>query len=184
MTPGQARELSAEAQAVSKRARDLAAGMDATTLLRRPPVGGWSVAENVQHLILTAGAMLPLAEGAVVELERRGAKTHAPSSLGLMGFLLVKSMEPPSRMKSKTTPSFEPASVGDASTLFDRFQATIQTLESVVARATGLPTAKVKVASPFNPRIKYNLYAALRIVLAHTRRHLWQAEEVKRHLET
>ncbi len=179
MTPEQARDLKAQVEAISKQAQALTAGMDATALMKRPARGGWSVAENLQHLILTADVMLPLAETAISELERAGTRASGPSGLGVMGWLLVKSLEPPPRMKSKTTKPFVPAAISDPLTLLDRFQEANTRLDRLIARATGLPTTSVKVVSPFNARVKYNLYAALRIVLVHERRHLFQAGQVK-----
>lgn len=179
MTPEQARDLKAEVEAVSKGARALAAGMDAAALLKKPASGGWGVAENLQHLILTAGAMLPLLERAIAELERGGKKATRPSGLGLMGWMLVKALEPPPRMKSKTTKPFEPVVVNDPLTLTDRFIETNARLDALINRASGLATSTVKVASPFNEKVKYNVYAALRIVLVHARRHLWQAGAAK-----
>ena len=179
MTPEQARALKAEVEAVSKEARALTAGMDAAALLKTPASGGWGVAENLQHLILTAGAMLPLVERAIEELERSGKKATRASGLGLMGWMLVKALEPPPRMKSKTTKPFEPVAVSDPLTLTDRFIEMNGRLEALIARASGLATGTVKVASPFNEKVKYNVYAALRIVLVHARRHLWQAREAK-----
>lgn len=146
MTPEQARELKAEVDAVTKQAQALVAGMDAAALMKRPASGGWSVAENLQHLILTADAMLPLAETAITELERAGAKSSGPSGLGVMGWLLVKSLEPPPRMKSKTTKPFVPAAISDPLTLLDRFQEANTKLDSLIARATGLASTSVKVA--------------------------------------
>jgi len=178
MTPEQARDLKAEAEGISKDARTLTQGMDATTIMKRSASGGWSVGENLQHLILTAGAMLPLAENAIEELERDGRKATGASGLGLMGWMLVKALEPP-RLKSKTTPPFEPGTVSDPLTLTERFIETNARFEALVDRATGLATDTVKVASPFNAKITYNLYAALRIVLVHARRHLWQAKAAK-----
>ena len=179
MTPEQASALKSEVDAVAKEARALTEGMDAATLMKRPERGGWSVAENLQHLILTADAMLPLAETAISALERDGRKTSRHSRLGLMGWLLTKSLEPPSRMKTRTAPPFEPVSVGDPLILCDRFLEGNANLGRLIARATGLATNTVKVTSPFNPRVKYNAYAALRIVLVHARRHLFQAAKVK-----
>jgi hypothetical protein len=179
MTPDQAGALKSEVAAVAKELQALTAGMDAGALMKRPAGGGWSVAENLQHLILTANAMLPLAENAIVELERAGRKANRPSRLGLMGWLLCKAIEPPARMKSRTTPPFEPLSLGDPSVLVPRLQETNGRLDALIGRAVGLATSTVDVASPFNARVKYNLYAALRIVLCHTRRHLWQAARVK-----
>jgi hypothetical protein len=179
MTPEQARDLKAEVDKVSSEARALTAGMSAAALMKRPAGGGWGVAENLQHLILTADAMLPLAEQAIEELERRGKRSDRPSGLGLLGWMLVKSLEPPPRMKTRTAKPFEPLSVSDPLTLTDRFVGTNSKLETLVTRATGLATSKVKVASPFNEKLKYNVYAALRIVLVHARRHLWQAGAAK-----
>ena len=179
MTPEQARGLKAEADAVNAEARALTTGMDAAALMRRPSDGGWSVGEILEHLILTADAMIPLAEAAVGGLERAGRKATRPTGLGLMGWLLVKSLEPPPRMKTKTIRPFEPLEVSDPLGLTDRFLETNATLDRLVARATGLATGAVKLTSPFNARVTYNLYAALRIVLVHARRHLWQARAAK-----
>jgi hypothetical protein len=38
------------------------------------------------------------------------------------------------------------------------------------------------MASPFDPRIRYNVYAALRVISAHQRLHLAQAERAMRSL--
>ena len=121
MTPEQARALKTEVEAVSKEARALTAGMDAAALLKTPARGGWGVAENLQHLILTAGAMLPLVEHAIEELERSGRKTSRATGQGLLGWMMVKALETPPRMMSKTTKPFEPVSVSDPLTLIDRF---------------------------------------------------------------
>lgn len=179
MTHEQARGLSAELAAVSKQARALVSGLNSAALTERPPNGGWSVAENLQHLLLTADAMLPRAATAVARLEAESRKAKTPSGVGLMGWLLLKALEPPARMKSKTAQPFEPLSVGDPSTLLERLEAANQQLGRLIVRADGLAASTVKVVSPFNAKVTYNLYAAFRIMLCHSRRHLWQAEQVK-----
>ncbi|MEO8499885.1 MAG: DinB family protein [Vicinamibacteria bacterium] len=182
VTPEQARALRAESVAVSAEARALCAGMEVSALMKRPPGGGWSVAEILEHLLLTADAMLPLAEGAITALELAGRKSTRGSGLGLVGWLLVKSLEPPPRMKTKTITPFEPLDVTDPLMLVDRFVATNARLDTLIARATGLATTEVKLVSPFNASVKYNVYAAMRILLVHARRHLWQAREAKKRL--
>ena len=147
--------------------------------MRRPGSGAWSVGENLQHLILTADAMLPLAESALAQLEREQKKASKPAGLGFVGWLLFKSLEPPARMKIKTTKPFEPVEVREPLTLLDRLSAADAKLKTLIDRASGLDTASVKVTSPFNEKAKYNLYAAFRIMLAHERRHLWSAERAK-----
>jgi hypothetical protein len=177
MTPEQAQDLKSELGAISRQALALTAGLDAAPLMRRPTSGGWSVAQNLQHLVLTADAMLPLAEAAISALERGGSKAGGPSGLGFVGWLLVKTLEPPARMKTRTTKPFEPVSVDDPLALIGGLQEANAKLDALITRATGLATSTLKVVSPFNHMARYNVYAALRIMLAHTRRHLWQAEQ-------
>ena len=46
-----------------------------------------------------------------------------------------------------------------------------------VRDSDGLPIDRVTIASRFNARLKYNLYAAMTILPRHQHRHLWQAEQ-------
>ena len=50
--------------------------------------------------------------------------------------------------------------------------------------AQDLPIDRVKMASPFDGRVKYNLYAAMTIVPRHQHRHLLQAERAARIVHT
>ena len=179
MTPEQARDLRNQLDAASKDVSALTSGMNAAALGKRPTAGGWSVAEALQHLVLTAAAMEPLAEKAIAELERDGRKATGPSGLGFVGWLLVKALEPPPRMKSKTSAPFVPLTIDDPLSLTEKLLDAHQRLDALIERAAGLATDRVRIVSPFNASAKYNLYAAFRILLAHTRRHLWQAREAK-----
>lgn len=179
MTPEQASDLRAEVDLVSRETLALVTGMDEATLVRRPASGGWSVAEILQHLILTAEAMQPRVEVAISGLERAGRRSAARSGLGVMGWLLVKALEPPPRMKSRTSAPFEPLDLRDPQALAGCLIESNARLAVMIARATGLATTAASIASPFDARVKYNVYAALRITLVHARRHLWQAREAK-----
>lgn len=56
---------------------------------------------------------------------------------------------------------------------FERLQADVI---ACVRAADGLPIDHIKLMSPFDPRVKYNLFAALTIIPRHQHRHLLQAE--------
>jgi hypothetical protein len=58
---------------------------------------------------------------------------------------------------------------------FDRWQADQLTC---VRHADDLPLSRLWISSPFNRRIRYNVYAGLTILPRHQHRHLWQAEQV------
>jgi hypothetical protein len=85
-------------------------------------------------------------------------------------------MGPPVRVRIGTAASFVPESAEAP----DRLRADFADLQreqvELVGGAAGLPLQRVKVASPFDARASYNLYAAMSILPRHQHRHLWQAE--------
>jgi hypothetical protein len=56
------------------------------------------------------------------------------------------------------------------------FETLQRELIALLAEAEGLAIAKIKVRSAFNAKLRYSAYSALRVIAAHQRRHLWQAE--------
>jgi len=87
-------------------------------------------------------------------------------------------MGPPVRFRIKTIARFLPASLAAPELLvqeFDRLQAAQL---DCLAQADGLPLSQVRVTSPFNARVPYNLYACFTILPRYQQRHLWQAERV------
>jgi hypothetical protein len=60
---------------------------------------------------------------------------------------------------------------------FGEFAALQSKLIDTLHEARDLDLRKIKLTSPFDKRVRYNLYSAFRIITAHQRRHLWQAEQ-------
>jgi hypothetical protein len=69
-----------------------------------------------------------------------------------------------------------PALEHDVPALLREFAEWQAELVACVKAADGLPIDQISVASPFDPRLSYNLYAALSLVPRHQHRHLVQAE--------
>jgi hypothetical protein len=82
----------------------------------------------------------------------------------------------------KTTAAFVPRSTGSKQQVLAEFETLQDKLAAALADADGLDLGRLRVVSPFNARIRYNLYAAFRIIPAHQRRHLWQGEQVRKAL--
>jgi hypothetical protein len=144
----------------------------------RPAPDRWSIAECVAHLNLTSTAFLPLLRTGLDEARRSGYKAPRRYRRDLIGWLLWRNMGPPAKRKFKTTAPFVPRShktTADHVAEFERLQAE----QLALAReADGLPIQRVKIASPFNTRLHYNVFSALSILPRHQHRHLWQAEQV------
>jgi hypothetical protein len=138
----------------------------------------WSVGECVAHLNLTSAAYLPLLRGGINEARRSGHAAGARYRRDLAGWLLWKSMGPPVKRKFATTAPFLPRAGQSPPDLIAEFERLQQEQIALAQEADGLPIQRVKIASPFNTRLRYNLYAAFTILPRHQHRHLWQAEQV------
>lgn len=175
----QLEQIRREVEESSHHARKLVAGMSDEQLLRRPAPDRWSVAECLAHLTKSAELNLPRVDAALAEASQRNLRADGPFQLDFVGGLLKWSLEPPYRMKVKTTAPFQPESLEPVAQVLPRFLASQAEILARVDRAQGLALDQLKITSAFNSKVRYNAFAAFHIMLAHVRRHLWQAEQVK-----
>lgn len=156
----------------------LAEGIAANRWAHRTDPRRWSVAECVAHLNLTAAAYLPLLERAVAEARAIGGPVPSRHRHNPIGWLLWRTMGPPVRVRTRTIAAFVPASVAPAPELVAEFERLQDAQVALLQAADPLPLGRVRVTSPFNPRLRYNLYSCFAILARHQHRHLWQAEQV------
>jgi DinB superfamily len=161
-----------------ERARRLSEGLTETTWATALAPGQWSIAECVTHLNITSERYIPIVDDAIREGRDLGVKANAPPRRDFMGWLLAKMLEPPYRMRMKTTAPFVPVRIEPMADVLERFDYLQGELLVRIDRAHGLPLERLRVVSPFNAKVKYNLYSALKLIPVHQRRHLWQAEQV------
>lgn len=145
----------------------------------RPNPDRWAVGECVAHLNLTTLAFRPLVEQALDEARRLPLAGRPPRrySRGLIGGLLWRAIGRPGRFRTKTAPAFVPGAIGAAETIVAEFDRLQDEQIGWVRAADGLALGEVRVVSPFDARVRYNLYACLSILARHQQRHLWQAEQ-------
>ena len=97
--------------------------------------------------------------------------------MDILGRVLKWFLEPPIRSRVKTAAPFVPRAVRAKAEAFGEFANLQSKLGEVLQSAKDVDVAKIKIVSPFDKRVKYNVYSAFRIIVAHQRRHLWQAEQ-------
>jgi hypothetical protein len=145
---------------------------------RRPRPGAWSPAELITHLILTTEQFLPLIRAALARGRENGAKRQRPYRKDLRGRLLAWALEPPVRwVRARTTPPFVPTGLQTKEETIGRFEDSQRDLMAELQESADLDLNQLKITSPFNARIRYNLFSGFAILAAHQRRHLWQAEQ-------
>jgi len=144
---------------------------------RRNDPARWSVAECVEHLNLSSAGMLPPIETAVAgarQLPRAARRLRRDP----VGWVLGKFVGPEYSGRMPTTPSMMPAREPDPERVAAEFERWQARTHAVLAQCDGYPVDRVKLTSPFNARVRYNVYAGLLILARHQHRHLQQAERV------
>jgi hypothetical protein len=175
VTREQASALAAELEAASAQARDLASAFSRRELSESPSPGAWSADSNLMHLTLTSQALIPRMTRTLGKLADAGKRTSAPARADWVGRFYAWALEPPARIKARTPRPFAPAAGTSGEDALPAFLTEQEVLIALLDQAVGLDLGARKVPSPFSRYVKYNVYSAFRILLAHERRHLWQA---------
>jgi len=143
----------------------------------RPTPANWSAAECLAHLSISTDEFLPVLRAAVDDARNRKLFSEAAPKMDILGRVLRWFLEPPIRSRVKTAARFVPKSTRAKAEALAEFEALQSKLAAVIRDARGLDLRKVRLVSPFDKRVKYNLFSAFSILVAHQRRHLWQAEQ-------
>lgn len=168
-----------ELQDIRKRTEELMQGLSPEQLTRRPQSGGWSIAECIGHLNLTAVIMQPRIDSAVKQGKDRKIVGKGPFKTGTVGGLLLWIAEPPPKFKIKAPKPIAPStSIGDPLQVIAEFMRVQDEWARLVKEADGLDLNRIKLKTfPRLPAMR--LGASVPWMMAHQRRHLWQAEGVK-----
>jgi hypothetical protein len=147
----------------------------------RPGPDRWSIAECLVHLNVAVMITLPALDRAIEDGRARGLMRQGPFHYGWFATWMARSMEPPPKRRSKTFKIFEvpPGVAHSPGRVLPEFRAVRDQLAERVRAADGLDLRRIKVISPVTRLLRLPLGAYLWFVLAHERRHLWQARQVR-----
>lgn len=169
-------ELEQELTEAGERAKRLVDATEPRHFTVRPQISSWSASECIAHLSLSTETFLPVLRDAIEEARKRGLTSGKDPSMDLLGRILRWLMEPPVRSRLKTPARFVPKSVRAKAESLNEFLSLQRQLIELLHSAHDISLSGMKIVSPFDKRARYNLYSAFRIIAAHQRRHLWQAE--------
>ena len=157
----------------------LVAGLTDEQVQWLPAPGRWSIVENIDHLTTTGKVYLPAFDDAVDVARSRSLYREGPFRYGVMERLMAWSMEPPIRFRLPNPRSLSPGPRRPLAEAMRDFLAVRRELRDRIRGANGLDLSLTKVRSPLANRLVLSMGAAFRILLAHERRHLWQAQNVR-----
>lgn len=168
-------QLLRELDATSAHATRLADAHDDRAFSTKPSPDAWSAAEAIAHLTITNERTVEEIERVLAQQDSRVIPDTQRYRMDFVGTVLRWSLEPPYRIKTPTAPGFKPTAVADRRGVLADFLAQQRAVAATIACAQGRDLS-VKITSPFSSRVHYNVFAALRVITTHNRRHLWQAE--------
>ena len=177
MVANQAERLSrwaAEIDRVNRRTAALVRAVRSEQLQWRPPAGGWSMAEVLEHLTVTNEQYLAAMAAAKTVPARPNSTVWRPSVMGaLLNFAMRK---PKLRMKSPRVfaPGPQPREH-----VFHEFLRTQLELRRALERALSSDLRRTRVASPAAGMVRFNLGDCFEILVSHADRHLGQVERIR-----
>jgi hypothetical protein len=173
-------EFVAELERQGAQTQTLSAGLNEAALNWQPNGGkSWSVAQCLDHLTIMNAVYLRAMQEAVEsnrdQLEPR--KTPIQAS-GWLTHLVISYEEPPPKIKLPAPRKISPPSMLTGAVISD-FQVLQKQLADFVREWGGADLGDLKVKDPLFP-LHLTVDTELLIIAAHNRRHLWQAENVKK----
>jgi DinB family protein len=174
-------ELLRQIEAVKADGQALCAGLSESQFNWRPAPGRWSIAECLAHLNLSVTGTLPAFDRAIETGRAKGRLAPGPFRYRWFARMMVASMEPPPRYRMKAPTIFTlPATTTYAlRQVLPDFLDLLDRLAERVRRADGLDLARNRVISPVTTFLRVPMGAYFQFILAHERRHLWQARQVR-----
>jgi len=144
----------------------------------KPGSGTWSIAQNIEHLIIVNESYYP-----VIESIRHIDYTPPFISklnfiVSLFGKIILKSVSPERHRKTKTFPIWEPAVSEISPDILKRFENHQEALKKIVTNSIDLISNGIIISSPANKNVVYKLETAFEIIVNHEQRHYNQAKEV------
>lgn len=142
----------------------------------RDPAGGWSIAQIMEHLIITDQSYIDR----LTELLREppGRPVYEPWRPSFIGRFLVRSQMPESKRKMTTPSVWRPGPEARANVV-QEYIAVRRRLLQLLSQADGHDLNRTKLSSPAAKLIRINLGDAIMTLVVHTQRHLQQIRRIK-----
>ena len=155
-------------------------GLTAAQLAWRPSDTQWGLAELCSHLATITTLYLPVLDAAIRRGHADAAYSDRPFQGSVVSRFLVWTMEPPVRVRLRSPKVLLPRPTDDAVESRQQYRTAQAAFELRLERAAGLDLAHIGVTLPTIRYATFALGTVLALLLAHERRHLWQATVVRK----
>lgn len=145
----------------------------------RPSAEKWSIADCLDHLVVTGNESVPRIRSAIGEARSRQLFSNGSFRRSVPGNLLIRWMDAPPRIKFKAPKAYAPVLNMPVAEIVEKFFLLQDELLKELRAAQGIDLVRVKVTNPLSKWWKMSLGEEFALTAAHERRHLWQAWRVR-----
>lgn len=162
-------------------ARALASGLTVEQGTLRPSPTSWSIAECLDHLATTNRVYLVPMNEAAMRGRVEGKLRRGPALPGIVGRWFVSTLEPPVKpgFRMKSPRVVRPQSAPGLSQALADFLASQEEIRLFLHTFADLDLAGIRFVNPLIRGVRFSVATGLNNILAHERRHLWQARQVR-----
>jgi hypothetical protein len=139
----------------------------------------WSMAHCFDHLNAAARLFMPAIDRTAGDARARGLTGPGPYAYSMVERLFIQMNEPPPRLRMRAPRALLPAPAASMDAIVAEFMTWQDRLKEGIRNADGLDLRRARGPSPAFPLVKWSLGGMIAITLAHERRHLWQARQVR-----
>jgi hypothetical protein len=174
--------LEDQLNAADRDAQSLAAELTPKQGAWQPAPGSWSVAECLEHLAISNRAYIAAMQLAADRARSEGKMRRGPANPGFFGGWFAKLLEPPAKrgFRIKAPPAIVPSRAATLAEAFADFASAQIEVRAFLQTNADLDLARITFANPFIGGVRFSLASGLNIITVHERRHLWQAQNVRR----
>ncbi|MGH2575965.1 MAG: DinB family protein [Ignavibacteria bacterium] len=172
-------ELSVQFSNIKAQADNLLRGLTPEQFNKRPSENSWSVSECLEHLNITGKDYTKVIDSEINKGLEQNIRSDDEPKFSFIGKMFIKAIEPPVKMKFKTTGQWMPAPNLNIDKIKSDFISLQDRFLELLSKAQGLNLTKLKVYSPATKLLGMNLLEAFNLNSAHERRHLLQAGNAK-----
>ena len=175
MTSQQIKDWSQRLDRVTEAFHRLGSGMSEEHINLKPNPQEWSVSQVIEHLVAVNRSYQPIFDAVIAGDYRAPWTASLPFLPGWLGKMILKSVMPDNKRKTRTFPVWQPERGNANAMLFDEFRSSQEHLKEYLAKVEG---KECVINSPASASIVYSLDDAFEIIVTHQERHLGQAQRV------
>jgi hypothetical protein len=178
--PADLAALTDEFRAIERDADDLLDGLNEDQFNWSPVHGRWSIGQCVEHLNVINGIYLQGIEEGIRGARAAGRRRSSPIAVTVFGRWFIGQMEPPATLRMRAPRTAWPANDRrHKAEVWPEFVRVHQHIRTIIADAADVDLNRATFVNPFIRWVRVRCGTGLRIIAAHDRRHLWQAQRLR-----